>query len=119
MNPFSFLFTWFALASDVLLDALFGFLEWLKVNDFSGARRRRQSLQDAPDSYASDHLPVVLAADQGTSLLYDDRGLVLRCRTSKRALPVTPRMARRFARRGMKGLKSASRQLTHQKTANS
>lgn len=118
MNPWSVFLSTFAFAADVLLDTIFGFLEWLKVNDFSGTRRRRQSLQNAPAAYASDHVPVVLAADRDTTLLYDDRGLVLRCRTSKRALPVTPRMARRFVRRGMKGLRSASRVLTLQNPAN-
>lgn len=111
VHPFLFLASLAAHFGDVFLDALLGFLDWLKVNDFSGTRRRMKLVEEAPGSFESDGLPVVLGADDYATLLYREGGFLLQNRTTKDTLPVSRRGLWRFTRRGMKGLRSQSLKL--------
>ena len=108
MNPFFFVTSFFAHFGDVFFEAFFGFFEWLKKNDFSGTQRRKRYLAEAPTSFEADQIPVVLGADQFATLVYDTRGSSLKNRTTGKTSLATPRTLRRFSRRGMKGVRTAS-----------
>lgn len=82
-----------------------------EVNDFSGTRRRRKLVEEAPGSFESDGLPVVLGSDDYATLLYREGGFLLQNRTTRDTLPVSRRGLWRFTRRGMKGLRSQSLKL--------
>ncbi|MDB2673427.1 hypothetical protein N9Y81_00585 [Akkermansiaceae bacterium] len=98
---------------DLFVDAFFGLRDWLKINDFSGARRRKRYLDEAPVSFANDGVPVVLDSTDDTILLFDENGFTLRNRTTKKFVVISQKDLRRFARRGMKGLLRPSIQLPH------
>lgn len=97
-----------AYLGDLFFDAFFDFLDWLKVNDFSGSRCRKHNLDEAPASFTADKIPVVLGASKLTSLLYDERGFHLKNRKTGQISAASSKSLRRFTRRGMKGLRSES-----------
>lgn len=102
----------FSILSEVVVDAYFGIREWLHLNDFSGTKRRKRYLAEAPDSFKSDGIRVVLDASKDTMLLYDEHGFTLKNRVTKKTGSVLPKDLRRFARRGMKGLRLQSLKLS-------
>lgn len=112
MNPLFWFSTFVAHIDGVLFEAIFGFIEWLKINDFAGTRRRKRYLAEAPASFKADQIPVVLGADKHATLLYDERGFYLKNRDTGKTSSATRRTLRRFSRRGMKGVRSQSLKLT-------
>ncbi len=104
--------TIFSIFSEVVVDSYFGMREWLHINDFSGTKRRKRYLTEAPDSFKSDGIPVVLDASKDTMLLYAEHGFLLKNRVTQKTGSVSPKDLRRFARRGMKGLRRQSLKLS-------
>ena len=68
--------------SDLLIDAFFGFREWLNINDFSEAKRRKRYLAEAPYSFEADGVPVVLEAKRKENPARWINGVIRNCQTS-------------------------------------
>lgn len=82
------------------------FAGWLKLHDFSGKKRRQHVFDDAPRSFAHDHLPAVIAASEEHTLLYREDGYILQNRRTKNSTPVPAKFRRRFIRKGIKALET-------------
>lgn len=106
MSLFTFIIDLFGGVLLYFYQVLNGFWRWLGINDFSGKKRRQRYLDEAPESFSNDQIPVVIAADDHRTFLYTEDGYVLQNRQTKSTTPVPKKFRQRFVRKGVKALRS-------------